>query len=113
MDFIEKIADLLDPFSAVAKYAGIAGIAIAIIFLIFREIIKKAIFPSLTKKQAYNVIRLIIICSTIIGVIGLTVSILPSYKSVDVYPKQSDSLKYEPLILKKEGVILIDSNKKR
>ncbi len=60
--------------------AGIGGISIGLILILFKDIIKKKIFPQLTKKQAYKIIRLIVILSFIISVIGMTTYLI---KEVD------------------------------
>ncbi|SHL99916.1 hypothetical protein SAMN05444266_10622 [Chitinophaga jiangningensis] len=45
---------------SILKYTGIAGLAITLAFLLFRSIIKRELFPTMTKKQGYNILRLII-----------------------------------------------------
>ena len=37
---------------------GIGGLALGIFFLLFREIIRKSIFPTLKKDDAYKLLRL-------------------------------------------------------
>lgn len=114
MNFIERIADFVDPFSSLAKYLGLSGVIIGFVFYVFKEIIRKNIFPTLTKIQAYSTIRLIIICSTIIAIIGFTIPALKSDKdSQKNYVLKEDSLKYEPVILEKKDILLVDTNKKK
>lgn len=60
---------------------GIGGLGFAIFYLLCRDIIRKKIFPRLTKQQAYNVIRLIIIMAFLVTVSGLMAWI---YKKPDV-----------------------------
>lgn len=43
----------------VGQVAGIGGISLGVFLLLFREIIRKNIFPNLTKDQAYRLLRLI------------------------------------------------------
>ena len=44
---------------AVGQVAGIGGLALGVFLLIFREIIRKKIFPMLPPKEAYRLLRLI------------------------------------------------------
>ena len=53
------------------KIAGIAGISLGIIFLLFRQLIAKNIFPNLTRDQSYKILRLVIILLFIIGIFGM------------------------------------------
>lgn len=43
------------------KIAGLAGLALGVFLILFREVIRKNIFASLTKKQSYTIIILILI----------------------------------------------------
>jgi hypothetical protein len=60
-----------DFFGIAGSAAGVAGLSIALILIIFRDTIRKNIFPRLSKVQAYNIIRLIVILSTFIAVVGI------------------------------------------
>jgi hypothetical protein len=51
--------------------AGAIGIITTLVFIIFREIIRKKIFPQLTKTQAYRVLVTIILLSFILGCWGI------------------------------------------
>lgn len=53
------------------QIAGIAGISLGIIFLIFKQIIAKTIFPNLTKDQGFKILRLIITFLFVIGLVGM------------------------------------------
>jgi hypothetical protein len=50
---------------------GIAGVALGVFFLLFREIIRKAIFPTLKKDDAYKLLRLISVLIWSVAVIGI------------------------------------------
>jgi hypothetical protein len=50
---------------------GIGGLALGIFFLLFREIIRKSIFPTLKKDDAYRLLRLISVLIWSVGVTGL------------------------------------------
>jgi hypothetical protein len=58
-------------FKIAGVVAGIGGIAIATVVLIFREVIRKEIFPRLTKHQAYNLLNRIIVLTFVIGALGI------------------------------------------
>lgn len=55
----------------VGKVAGIAGLGIGAMLLIFREVIRRNIFPKLEKDHAYKIIRLIVILVWSIAVLGI------------------------------------------
>lgn len=46
---------------SVLKFTGIAGLALTVLLIIFRGIVRKTIFPTLTKTHGYQIMRLIII----------------------------------------------------
>jgi hypothetical protein len=50
---------------------GIGGLTLGIFFLLFREIIRKSIFPKLEKDDAYRVLRLISVLIWSVAVIGI------------------------------------------
>jgi hypothetical protein len=64
-----------------AKIAGIGGISLFVLLVIFRDVIRKNIFPQLNAAQAYRVIRLVIICTFVVAISGLGAWVL-----ISVYP---------------------------
>lgn len=50
----------------VATYTGIGGIALIALLILFREMIRKTIFPQLTKQQGYQLLRLIVVMVTVV-----------------------------------------------
>ena len=58
-------------FETIGKIAGIGGIALGVFLLLFREVIRKNIFPNLTKLQAYKLFRLIVILVWTIALTGI------------------------------------------
>lgn len=60
-----------DLFKIVGVIAGIGGIAIAAVVYIFREVIRKEIFPRLNKGQAYQLLNRVIILAFVIGALGI------------------------------------------
>lgn len=55
----------------VGSVAGIGGLAIALCLFIFRDLLRKKIFPTLTKDHAFRVINNIILATTIVAIIGI------------------------------------------
>jgi hypothetical protein len=55
----------------VGEIAGIGGISLGVVLLLFRDVIKKNIFPKLGVPEAYKLLRLIIILAFAIGIAGL------------------------------------------
>ena len=54
-----------------AQIAGIGGLRLGVVLLLFRDVIRKNIFPRLGVQEAYKLLRLIVILVFIIGVAGL------------------------------------------
>lgn len=55
----------------VSRVAGIGGLSIGLILLIFREVIHKNVFPTLTQEQAYKILNRIIILVTLVALTGI------------------------------------------
>ncbi len=55
----------------VGKIAGIGGLALGVLLIVFREIIRKKIFPQLTKEQAYKLLVLIVVFVFIMAIVGI------------------------------------------
>ena len=62
------MVNLLEKMGSIA---GIGGLAIGVFLLLFREIIRKQVFPKLTKQQAYRIIGLVSVLVWSIAVIGI------------------------------------------
>jgi hypothetical protein len=59
-------------FETLGQIAGIGGLAIGTFLLLFREVIRKSIFPRLTNQQAYRIIRLFMILTFAIALAGIS-----------------------------------------
>lgn len=57
----------------VGSIAGVAGIALGIILLIYTEIVRRPSISKLSQKRSFELLRLIVIASWSIGVLGLGV----------------------------------------
>src|SRR5437016_2023479 len=58
-------------FEVLGKYAGLAGFGIGLVLLIFREVLKKNIYPRLNTVQAYALIKQLMYLTFIIGALGI------------------------------------------
>ena|SRR5215467_13585271 len=61
-------ADLL---ATLGKLAGIGGISLGVLLLVFQSVLRRNVFPTLGKNHAYNIIRLVIILTFAIAVLGI------------------------------------------
>jgi hypothetical protein len=90
---------------------GIGGLALGIFFLLFREVIRKSIFPTLKKDDAYRLLRLISVLIWSVAVIGIGAWIWGDRKaaasSVTTTGPQS------PVIQGTKGDVRIDFNTPR
>lgn len=82
--FAPLLQETINPLVDLGKIAGIAGISVGVLFLIFRGIIQKNIFPNLTKEQAYSVIRMIIVACSVIALVGIGAWVYGSNQSDDL-----------------------------
>jgi len=71
----------LDILEKLGKVAGIAGIAVGALVLIFGGIIQKNIFPGMTKEQGFRVIRMMIIAASILAVLGIAAWVYTEFQS--------------------------------
>ncbi|WP_353064587.1 hypothetical protein RBB77_02320 [Tunturibacter psychrotolerans] len=58
-------------FRTLGGIAGLAGLAIGMILFLYREILRKNVFPTLTKRDAYRLLRNIAILSWSIAMFGI------------------------------------------
>lgn len=60
-----------DILKTAGQIAGIGGLALGVFLILFREVIRKNIFPNLTKGHAYKLLRMIIILVFSVAVVGI------------------------------------------
>jgi hypothetical protein len=60
-----------DILERLGRIAGVAGIALGVTLLVFRDVLKKRIFPKLTRAQATHLLRLVIVLTWSIALAGL------------------------------------------
>lgn len=70
----------LDLLKRLGQIAGIAGISVGVLLLVFRDIIRKEIFPRLTKAQGFKVLTLIIITVWSVALVGVGAWVLVELK---------------------------------
>lgn len=58
-------------FKVVGGFAGLGGISLGVFYLLFRDVIRKNIFPNLNKEQAYKLLAMILILVWSIAVLGI------------------------------------------
>jgi hypothetical protein len=51
--------------------AGIGGVSLGVVLLVFRDVIRKNIFPQLQPNEAFRLLRLIVVLTFLIGAAGL------------------------------------------
>lgn len=78
-------------FKTVGQIAGIGGIALVVLLLLYREIIRKQIFPQLTKDQGYRLIRLIAVLVFLISLAGLGSGVWVEQRPVPPTPATTSS----------------------
>jgi hypothetical protein len=61
----------LSILKTVGQIAGIGGVSLGVFLLLFKEVIRKKIFPMLDKEQAYRLIRLFLVLTFLIALAGL------------------------------------------
>lgn len=65
---------------AVGQIAGIGGLALGVFLILFKEIIRKNIFPKLNKEHAYRLISLISILVWSVAIVGVLGWIVLKYQ---------------------------------
>ena len=60
-----------DVFRSIGSSAGLAGLAIGMIVILFKEVIRKRIFPQLPKREAYQLLRTILLLAWSIAIVGI------------------------------------------
>ena len=93
----------MDTLKALGAAAGIGGIGVGAAVLIFREIIRKNIFPTLDRRRGFIVIMTIVILTWIISLFA----IFAYWKGNNPYVKTDPDVDFE---FSKTGVFYCDSS---
>jgi hypothetical protein len=62
-----------DVLKTVGEIAGIGGIALGVFLLLFRDIIRRSIFPRLTKEQGFRLLRFVAVLVWSVALVGVGV----------------------------------------
>lgn len=78
------------------QVAGLAGLSLGVLLILFRDIIRKKIFPDLTKEHAYRLLRLIVILVWSIAVLGIGAWAYSNNHQSRVEPKVEPKVELQP-----------------
>jgi len=84
-------------FEVLGKYAGLGGFSIGLVLLVFRDLLKKSIFPKLATDQAYLLIRQLMYLTFAIGALGIVAWVVVSMQGT------GSKLKTEPNALNRSA----------
>ncbi len=62
---------------AIVQYSGLAGLTVGALLLVCRSIVAKNIFPKLTRREAFLLLRLIVVAVWSVSVLAIVLSFLP------------------------------------
>ncbi len=99
----------VEVLETVGKIAGIGGIALGVMLLLFRELIRKSIFPALKKDDAYRLLKLMVVLVWSVAIAGIG-----AWAWVEVGAKPSGEISTEgdcsPVIVGTEGNVTFSSD---
>lgn len=58
-------------FETVGKIAGLGGLCVGLVLFVFRDLIARVVFPRLSVEYAYKTIRLFIVATSVIAIVGM------------------------------------------
>jgi hypothetical protein len=65
----------------VGQIAGIGGLALGVLLIVFRDIVRKKIFPTLPPAEAYRLLRLITVAVWSVAIVGIVAWVYVSHPS--------------------------------
>ncbi len=80
----------IEILKTVGQIAGIGGLSLGIFFLLFKELIRKNIFPKIEKDDAYKLIILFSILIWSTAIIGLICWFMLEYKEKENRKNETD-----------------------
>lgn len=80
----------------VGQIAGIGGLALGVLLIIFRDVLRQKIFPTFTREHGYRIIRLIIVFTFLIAVLGIIAWFLQSRNNAVEESKKSSVTENQP-----------------
>ncbi|MBP0116273.1 MULTISPECIES: hypothetical protein [Bradyrhizobium] len=60
-----------DLLGTVGKIAGIGGIALGVLLVVFRDVLRKSIFSKLPAAETYKLIRLLVVLTFAVACLGI------------------------------------------
>lgn len=83
------------------RVAGIGGLGLGVVMLVFRDIISKKIFPQLSRQHAYELLRLIIILTFVLALSGLVAWVVSGKikPPIATWPTKLEDVKTAELIV--------------
>jgi hypothetical protein len=95
----------------VGRVAGLGGVALGVLLIVFREVLRKNIFPQLPKTHAYKILRLIVILTFGIAALGISAWV---YVETHVTMEAETSFPSEPVEpVNQQYLALVDGNRFR
>ena len=88
------------------QVAGIGGLALGVLLVLYREVLRRRIFPQLSRAQGYKIIRLIIVLTWTVAIIGIASWVYTSTRAPDV-PRSGNSSLYGPTLPFNTGWIFV------
>lgn len=94
----------IETIKVFGQVAGMGGLSLGVFFYLFKEVIRKQIFPQLTKQQAYNIIRLILVLNSIVVLAGIGAWLYAiQIEKSKQHPDYATSLNYLASLYKAQG----------
>jgi hypothetical protein len=59
------------PFETMGKVAGIGGLALGVLLLVFRDILQKGVLSTLSGKDSFRLLRLVTLLTFVVAIAGL------------------------------------------
>ncbi len=66
----------MDVLGQVGAVAGIGGIALVVVVLVFRDVIRRSIFPRLTREQSFRLLMTMVVSISVLAVGGLATYVI-------------------------------------
>lgn len=80
-----------DIIKIAGQVAGIGGVAIGTLLIIFKEIIRKNIFPNLTKEHSYRLLKLIVVLVWSVAILGIIAWTYVNKQTGQILPGLNDN----------------------
>ena len=92
--------------TVVGQVAGIGGLALGVLLLVFRDVIRKNIFPELAADHAYRIIQLIIVLTFSVAAIGIAAWVYVSTRELG--PDRTSFYKSSPRLISPDSEAKLD-----